>query len=199
MQGTASALCARHRRRLTLLVLVLGSILVLWAGPIRPGIVLGESMSPTFHSGQVFLMSRVRGANAVGPGDAVVVNVDGQFYLKRVFAVGGQTIWGLDSTDVEGAPDIILSPDDLDRIREVARNRPGVGRVVHIRVPPRHVYVLGDADGNSYDSRHFGPVPVDAIRGRVLVARLFHLWRPTPSGPRVVMASPGRRPAGGER
>ena len=116
-----------------------------------------------------------------------------------MFAVGGQTIWGLDSTDVEGAPDVILSPDDLDRIREVARNRPGVGRVVHIRVPPRHVYVLGDADGNSYDSRHFGPVPVEAIRGRVLVAQLFHLWRPTTRGPRVVMAGRGRRPAGSER
>ena len=199
MQGTASALCARHRRRLTLLVLVLGSVLVLWVGPIRPGIVLGESMSPTFHSGQVFPMSRLEGTKAVGLGDVVVVNVDGQCYLKRVFAVGGQTIWGLDSADVEGAPDIMLSPDDLDRIREVARERPGVGRVVHMRVPPRHIYVLGDADRNSYDSRHFGPVPVEVIRGRVLAARLFHLWRPRTSGPRVVMAGPGRMPPGSER
>ena len=37
-------------------------------------------------------------------------------------------------------------------------------------VPPGRVFVLGDG-ANSYDSRRFGPLPLSAVRGRV-IARL---------------------------
>ncbi len=35
------------------------------------------------------------------------------------------------------------------------------------RVPPHHVFVLGDNRKDSRDSRRFGPVPVDQITGQV--------------------------------
>jgi signal peptidase I len=35
------------------------------------------------------------------------------------------------------------------------------------RVPPDHVFILGDNRGNSHDSRAIGPVPVDSIKGHV--------------------------------
>ena len=38
------------------------------------------------------------------------------------------------------------------------------------RVPPGQVFVVGDGS-NSYDSRRFGPLPLSAVRGRV-IARL---------------------------
>jgi len=37
------------------------------------------------------------------------------------------------------------------------------------RVPPDHVFVLGDYRDNSRDSRFFGPIPTDSIRGRAFL------------------------------
>lgn len=44
-------------------------------------------------------------------------------------------------------------------------------------IQPNRVYVLGDST-NSYDSRRFGPLPMSAVRGRV-IARLSLPVRPT--------------------
>jgi signal peptidase I len=41
-------------------------------------------------------------------------------------------------------------------------------------VPPGHVWVEGDCPGLAVDSRHYGPVPLEAVRGKV-VARLWPL------------------------
>lgn len=43
-------------------------------------------------------------------------------------------------------------------------------------IPPNRVYVLGDGT-SSYDSRRFGPLPMSAVRGRV-IARLSLPVRP---------------------
>jgi signal peptidase I len=192
MGATDSAIRARRARRRALLVLLLGVMVVVWIIPIRPGVVLGESMSPCFHNGQVFLMSRVGDRTRLDLGDVVVLKVDGELYLKRIEATGGQTIWGLDSADVAGVPDIIMSPLEVEEMREFAQARPGVGRVVDLTVPPGYVFVVGDSEPRSYDSRHFGPVPVEAIRGRVVVGRLFQVWGAEGSSQSVVMAGDRR-------
>ncbi|MBA3500210.1 MAG: signal peptidase I, partial [Deltaproteobacteria bacterium] len=38
----------------------------------------------------------------------------------------------------------------------------------HFVVPSGHVFVLGDNRSNSNDSRYWGAVPVEGIRGRVI-------------------------------
>ncbi|MDG2904091.1 MAG: signal peptidase I [Acidimicrobiales bacterium] len=43
------------------------------------------------------------------------------------------------------------------------------GDVDGCRVPPGHVFVLGDHRTNSRDSRFFGPIPEDSIRGRAFL------------------------------
>ncbi len=181
-------LSGRLRRKRSLFLWALCVLSLLWAVPLRPGVVLGESMSPAFRSGQVFLMTRLGRRKRVSRGDVVIFALHGEVYLKRVYALGGDTVWGVESREVEGKPALVISPSDVNAVRRVVRRSTGLGRVIEVQVPAGRVFVLGDAVTKSCDSRHFGPVPVEAIRGRVVVPRLFSLWRPGDSGQTVVMA-----------
>jgi len=178
-----AAWASRGRRGRTFLLLLAGTAAIAAARetPIRPGIVLGESMAPAFHSGQVFLMRRLGARPQLHRGDAVLVRVGGETYLKRIYALAGEPVWGVDSSEVEGYPDWPIQASEAARIRKVIRRLGGDSRVVELRVPQGHVFVVGDAEARSYDSRHFGPVPTSAVQGRVVVSdvsKLLHFWRP---------------------
>ncbi len=163
-------------------------LIAVLATPVRPGVVLGESMAPTFHSGQVFLISRAPNPEGLRKGDVVLVAVDDQVFLKRVFALGGDMVWLLESAaDGQEAPQVVL-PADLPRLKPWASWYGEAAQLRRLTVPEKHVYVLGDSLANSYDSRHFGPVPWEAVRGRVVVSRLFRLWRPDASGVSFALA-----------
>ncbi len=43
-----------------------------------------------------------------------------------------------------------------------------LGQVREVYVPPDSVFLLGDNNFDSYDSRHYGSIPVENIRGKVL-------------------------------
>jgi len=90
--------------------------------------------------------------------------------VKRVIGVGGDEI-----RFEEGR--VILNGKPLD---EPYLNRsepllPDVGRVV---VPPDSVFVMGDNRNHSEDSRAYGPVPLNRVRGRPFLA----IWPPSEWG-----------------
>lgn len=147
-----------------------------WLLPIRFGVVVGESMAPAFRDGQVFLMWRLSPQARLRRGDVVVFHVDGEVYLKRVRALAGERLWGLDWTETEGRPDYLaFSSAEADYLRRLVRRAPALGHVVELRVPEDSVFLVGDEVSGSYDSRHFGPVPLKAIKGRVVVASVLSL------------------------
>jgi len=170
--GANSARDPAGRRRTALVsalcVILAGAYVV----PMKLGVVCGESMSPTLHHGQLFLMSRARRGGRLRRGDVVVLDVKGQQHIKRIYALPGDTVSGIDWQGTDGLPDYIATDKELDVLPELARRRPGVGEFIRMTVPPGHVFVLGDATTRSYDSRHFGPVPMEKVRGRLL-ATLF--------------------------
>lgn len=167
---------SRTEKRRTIVLAATCVVFLLFAAPFRPGVVLGESMAPTFRSGQVFLTSRVDDPAALQQGEVVLISLDGQVLLKRIYAVGGQRIWVLRSEGGQGASDQIVSPTELIALRTVASRYRDLGELRELTIPDGYVFVLGDSQWNSLDSRQFGPVPAQSIRGRVVVSHLFKLW-----------------------
>ncbi len=165
--------------------------------PIRLGVVCGESMSPALHHGQVFLMRRMGKRGRFQHGDIVVVEVNGQQHIKRVYALAGETVAGLDWKETYGHPDYLASSRDMRLLPELVRRQPAVGRLVRVTVPRGHLFVVGDAITRSYDSRHFGPVPVEKVAGR-LVATLFSVGRGGVSYPRAMALEVGNSPQASE-
>jgi len=54
----------------------------------------------------------------------------------------------------------------------VLRNTPGTNSNEMIQVPQGHCWVVGDNLPWSRDSRHFGPLPVALIKGKVIAKAL---------------------------
>lgn len=54
----------------------------------------------------------------------------------------------------------------------VMRDTPGSGSTAMIQVPQGHVWVVGDNMKDSLDSRHWGPLPMALIKGKV-IAKMF--------------------------
>lgn len=159
----------RHRRWRARLMGIVCLVAGIWAIPVRPGVVLGESMAPSFHNGQLFLMSRLTRGGRVARGDVVVFDLNGETFIKRVFALPGEAVWGIDWAPLDGRPDYLLGSNEIPRMRAFLRRHPSVGKLVQLQVPADHVFVVGDAAGKSVDSRQFGPVPREAIRGRLML------------------------------
>lgn len=127
------------------LCLILG-ITIFFYMNFRTVVVSGNSMEPTFLSGQRLLASQAYWL--VGPirqKDVVVVKMEGTYIIKRVYKMAGEEV------------DYANVPEDF---------RLGVdGKYV---VPEGHVFVLGDNREVSEDSRKFGAIPVDRIIGKVV-------------------------------
>jgi signal peptidase I len=154
---------------------VLGAAVVL-AGvaslaPFRFGLICGGSMAPTLHSGQPFLLDReAYRTRPITRGDILVFERDGVNYVKRVAALAGETFFVLRYTDTGW--DYPVRPEEVPALRRMLRHEPGFpGRIVQRRVPEGCCYVLGDASNCSEDSRYFGPVPLEDIRGKLLMSQ----------------------------
>lgn len=137
--------------------------------PVKLGIVSGHSMNPTMRSGQPYLLDRTTYlTQPVRRGDVLVFDHGSDTYVKRVAATAGDTVYLV--KDGSSTEDLVVMDWQLPILRRAMKRYPGpIGiKLVRRRVPPGYIYVLGDNFDNSIDSRDYGPVPVSAIRGRVM-------------------------------
>jgi len=129
-------------------------------------VVRGSSMSPSIHDGDRILVDHLSFLfQGVRRGDIVVLQypldpaVD---YIKRVIGLPG------DEVLIEGGR-VYVNGGLLDEPYVESRG----GGIPHkVTVLPEHYFVLGDNRPHSSDSREFGQVHRDLLRGRVDV----RLW-----------------------
>ena len=123
-------------------------------------VVRGSSMSPSIHDGDRILVDQLTFLiQGVQRGDIVVLqypldtSVD---YIKRVIGLPG---------------DVVRIEEGRVFVNDVPLEEPYVAHPASgthvVRVRPQHYFVLGDNRPHSSDSREFGLVPRELIRGRV--------------------------------
>ncbi|SDQ71812.1 signal peptidase I [Quadrisphaera sp. DSM 44207] len=147
-----------------LAVLVVLGLRAQVAEPVR---VVGDSMSPTLDPGDVVLVDK-RG-ECCERGDLVAFTSprDGALTVKRVAGTSGDVV------AIEGGVLVV----DGERVREPYVDPESVDALYYgpVTVPPGSLLVLGDARGESIDSRDHGPVPASSVTGRVALG----LWPPS--------------------
>jgi len=110
------------------------------------------------------------------PGDVVVFKspADGTRLIKRVVAVGGQTVELVDGRlRIDGRPIQFDGADGVaerfgDQLARLDLADGGGPDIAPLAVPPGQVLVLGDHRGRSADGRWFGLVSERAFYGRAL-------------------------------
>lgn len=155
-----------------------------------------ESMAPSLIPGDVVIALKTAygvsipftatrlGARVPDRGDVVVFRHPNEdvFYIKRVVGVPGDRI---EIRDGELKVNEAVREVSSSQVKEPAgewrtsleRNGQTTHRVIRRAnaeadflvpqvVPPGHVFLLGDLRSDSLDSRHFGPISIEAIDGR---------------------------------
>ena len=131
-------------------------IIMLW----HPYMVSGASMEPTLVHGNYVLSKE---AKSVSVGDIVILQNGRDVIIKRLVAIGGDTLCVKDGTlYVNGKPsawqfDFIQNPGCLKD---------------EITLGADECFVMGDNRERSFDSRMFGPVKRDTIK-YVVTKKLF--------------------------
>ncbi len=134
--------------------------------------VVGHSMDPTLSEGELLFVWSL--GYEPKQGDIIVCNkttatfLGGDAIVKRVIAVGGQTVdvdYATSTVYVDGEPldePYVLEPSGWFI-------QPGMEET-HVEVPEGSVFLMGDNRNGSTDSRHceLGPVDTDYILGKAV-------------------------------
>ncbi len=140
---------------------LIGLIIVLFYIMMGLSTVDGNSMYPTLHDKDVVVYERKVDDYRVG--DVVVfTTAEGEEFVKRVVAVAGDTVNIQNGTVyVNGAEQVLNGPVGDTKRMDMSIENPYI-------VGDNEVYVLGDNRVNSEDSRMFGAVNIDHIKGRLV-------------------------------
>ena len=146
--------------------ILIASLLTRFVGMAR---VIGTSMEPTYHNGNILVMDKaLYRFDCPARGDVVMVGpipgfVVDSLILKRVVGVPGDTVKIIDNKlYINGA----LQKEDY--IKEPMYANFDLECVLS----EDEFFLLGDNRNISLDSRVFGPVSIDDIWGRVLFNKL---------------------------
>jgi len=157
---------------------------------VEPFQIPSGSMAPSVMPGDVLLVSRLLPPDEDRRSRILLVEQDGLPYVKRAVALGDEVVElrqgqllvdgralarapcarGQDGPPAEhGAATAFVETDAAGRRYLVQWGPPLWSRDLEaLPVQPGQVFVIGDNRDNSVDSRHWGPIARDRVRGHVL-------------------------------
>ena len=152
------------------------------SGSMEPTLMPGDRVAVDMRAYGVrlpFTEIEVRDGASPLPGDVVVFDspTDGTRLIKRLVAVGGQTVALNDGRlTIDGLPLRIDSGEEIEsfgsRVVHLNLDDGGGPDLAPTTIPPGMGLVLGDHRGNSADGRYFGLVPLDAFYGKAVA--IYH-------------------------
>jgi signal peptidase I len=199
MQSVVAAKIPTVRGYVGFVVLVMGlghlASAMLRERVLETSVVPSSSGRPNIEAGDHIVVTKLTTRDREARrGDLVTFKAPGDtaVFVKRVVAIEGESVsvdGGIVSIDgLVLATSPCESTVGLALAREATclreRTPEGVSYPIQLTrtfrggpepvvVPPGHVFVVGDDRLHSHDSRHFGPVSIDAITGRARA-----VWRP---------------------
>ena len=143
------------------LVLVIGVLYVMF------GMIFGftqmpnDAMAPSIGAGDLLLYYRMQQTYANS--DVVVCEVDGQTFVGRIVAAGGDTVEITEDAQLKVNGSVVIEND-------IYYSTPAYDSEVTypLTLGSDEFFVLGDHRENAEDSRWFGPVARDQITGKVI-------------------------------
>jgi signal peptidase I len=161
----------KRRAGLAELVLTVVVAFVLVFGVVRPFVIEAyriptESMVPTLEVGDRILANKfIYHFTDPKKGDIIVFDSvdegDDQTLVKRVVGVAG------DEIQVEDG--VLFVNGEAQNEPYLNQELPFRGSYGPMEVPEGHIFVMGDNRGNSADSRVFGPLPLENVKGEAFV------------------------------
>jgi signal peptidase I len=138
----------------------------------QPFIVRGDSMVPTFHSGDYLIVDQLTYRfDEPARGDVIIMRYpkdESVYFIKRIIGLPGETV------ELQGTRVIVRKPGSDPLILEQSyladvSHRPEYATYA---LTEDEYFVMGDNRDESSDSRVWGPLPKKDVIGRALV-RLF--------------------------
>lgn len=155
---------------LVIVAFVLGLSWLLRTFVFQPYEIPSGSMEQTIMTGDMVFSEKVSYYfRDPEPGDIVTFSdpeIPGRILIKRVIAVGGQTV-NINDEDglvyVDGVP---LSESYTNGLPSYTLANSIAGVTYPYTVPEGELWVMGDNRTNSQDSRYFGSIDQDTVTGR---------------------------------
>ena len=123
----------------------------------------GGSMRPTIIPGDRLLVRKSHGYSPKR-GDIVAFKSPGDPtcpWIKRIAALPDETIEIIDGKLVISGRQVQYRP--IESIKQFTES---YGLTEPYKVPPNHIFLIGDNTANSHDSRSFGAVPLSDVTGK---------------------------------
>ena len=144
------------------ILFLITAIIFIYFKPFYIVKVVGDSMEPTIMRDSIVVATTLN--SNYSPGDVVIVEQGGNTIIKRIGFVEKQKFFCLDLgyRRFQPAPIIKDLQNQIDYLKKF-----GVNAYIY-EVPAKQVFLLGDNELESEDSRVFGSVPLQNIKGKII-------------------------------
>lgn len=137
-------------------VLIYSIVCLIW----HPFVVSGDSMYPTYKSGDIVQCETNTNAGPIERGEVVIIRKKMQPYLKRIVALPGDTV------EIYNG-DLYVNAKKITEYNYPRIEKSGI-LTAALSLKENEYFCLGDNINHSSDSREFGTITLKDIKYRVV-------------------------------